>query len=87
MRTTVDLPEDLLQEAKLRATRRRVTLSAVIEDAVRASFARDLNAARNAAVTLPTWDGGELQPGVDLEDREAIDELLMQDEFTEGYGQ
>lgn len=77
MRTTVDLPEDLLQEIKLRAARRRVPLSAVIEDAMRASFTRDMYAARNAAISLPTWDGGGLQTGVGLEDREAMDELAQ----------
>ncbi|GAA1921897.1 hypothetical protein GCM10009837_54010 [Streptomyces durmitorensis] len=41
MRITVDLPEDLLQEAELRAARRGVAVSVVIADALREAFARE----------------------------------------------
>ncbi|MCP3822496.1 ribbon-helix-helix domain-containing protein [Streptomyces sp. A3M-1-3] len=76
MRTTVDLSEDLLQEAKLRAARRRITVSAVIEDAIRASFARDVAAARNV-VTLPTDSGmGGLRPGINLDDNASVLEVM-----------
>ncbi|AKJ12858.1 hypothetical protein ABB07_23330 [Streptomyces incarnatus] len=75
MRTTVDLPEDLIQEAKLRAARRRVTVSAVIEDALRASFARDVAAARNI-VNLPTYGSGGVRPGVDLDNNAALLDLM-----------
>ncbi|MEV6106947.1 CopG family transcriptional regulator [Streptomyces sp. NPDC051940] len=87
MRTTVDLSEDLLQEAKLRAARRRVTLSAVIEDAVRASFARDLDAARNIAVRLPVYGSGGLQPGVDLSDNAGLLDMMDEAELRARYGQ
>ncbi|NUQ95514.1 MAG: DUF2191 domain-containing protein [Streptomyces sp.] len=75
MRTTVDLPEDLIQQAKLRAARRRVTVSAVIEDALRASFARDVAAAQNI-VNLPTYGAGGLRPGVDLDNNAALLDLM-----------
>ncbi|WP_328502914.1 ribbon-helix-helix domain-containing protein [Streptomyces sp. NBC_00457] len=75
MRTTVDLSEDLLQEAKLRAARRRVTVSAVIEDALRASFARDVAAAKNI-VNLPSADLGGLRPGVDLDNNAALLDIM-----------
>lgn len=75
MRTTVDLSEDLIQEAKLRAARRRVTFSAVIEDALRASFARDVAAAQNI-VNLPTYGAGGVRPGVDLDNNAALLDLM-----------
>jgi hypothetical protein len=75
MRTTVDLPEDLIQEAKLRAARRRVTVSAVIEDALRSSFARDVAAAKNI-IKLPTYGSGGLRPGVDLDNNAALLDLM-----------
>jgi hypothetical protein len=75
MRTTVDLPEDLLVEAKQRAAREGRTLSAVVADAVRSGFARAAVAER-AAVDLPTFDGGGLQPGIDLDDTAALLEVM-----------
>ncbi|MET7574185.1 DUF2191 domain-containing protein [Streptomyces sp. NPDC005492] len=75
MRTTVDLPEDLIQQAKLRAARRRVTVSSVIEDALRASFARDVAAAQNV-VNLPTYGAGGVRPGVDLDNNAALLDLM-----------
>ncbi|MEV2255319.1 CopG family transcriptional regulator [Streptomyces sp. NPDC050147] len=76
MRTTVDLPEDLLQEAKLRATRRRVTVSSVIEDAMRASFARDATVATNI-VRLTTDPGGSgTRPGVNLDDNASARDIM-----------
>ncbi|MGW7819027.1 ribbon-helix-helix domain-containing protein [Streptomyces puniciscabiei] len=75
MRTTVDLSEDLLQEAKLRAARRRVTVSAVIEDALRSSFARDVAAAKNI-VNLPTANLGGVRPGVDLDNNASLRDLM-----------
>ncbi|MER6422746.1 CopG family transcriptional regulator [Streptomyces sp. NPDC001137] len=75
MRTTVDLSEDLIQEAKLRAARRRVTVSAVIEDALRASFARDVAAAQNI-VNLPTYGTGGVRPGVDLDNNAALLDIM-----------
>jgi hypothetical protein len=39
MRTTIDLPEPLLENAKQRAAERGVTLSVLVEDAVRTHLA------------------------------------------------
>ncbi|MDI3389942.1 ribbon-helix-helix protein, CopG family [Streptomyces sp. B-S-A8] len=75
MRTTVDLPEDVIQEAKHRAARRRVSVSAVIEDAMRAAFARDAAAAQNI-VKLPTYGSGGVRPGVDLSDNSSLLDLM-----------
>jgi len=77
VRTTVDLPDDLLSEAKERAAREGRSLSDVVRDAVR-SFARTATAERES-VELPTFDGGGLQPGVDLDDSAALFDLMDRD--------
>ena len=77
MRTTVDLPSDLLAEAKERAAREGRSLSDVVGDAVRSSFARTAIAAREP-VELSTFDGGGLQPGVELDDSAALLDLMEQ---------
>ena len=74
-RTTVDLPADVLNEAKQRAARQGRSLSDVLADAVRSSFARTAPAERHA-VALPTFDGGGLRPGVDLDDSAALLDLM-----------
>jgi hypothetical protein len=79
MRTTVDLPESLLKEAKQRAAREGRPLSAVIADAMRNSFARTERATATA-VDLPSFKGDGLVPGVDLDDTAALLDLLERDD-------
>lgn len=79
MRTTVDLPDDLLTEAKERAAREGRSLSEVVGDAVRSSFSRTAAADREP-VELPTFAGGGLQPGVDLDDSAALLDLMERDD-------
>ena len=78
MRTTIDLPTDLLAAAKERAAREGRTLSDVVGDAVRSSFARAALAEREP-VELPTFGDDGLQPGVDLDDSAALLDLMEQD--------
>jgi hypothetical protein len=75
MRTTVDLPDDILSEAKARAARERRSLSEIVGDAVRSSFARTAPADREP-VELPTFNGGGLQPGIDLDDSAALLDVM-----------
>jgi hypothetical protein len=75
MRTTIDFPDDLLTEAKERAARAGRSLSEVVGDAVRSSFARSTSAERRR-VRLPTFDGGGLQPGIDLDDSAALLDVM-----------
>ena len=75
MRTTVDLPPDLLAVAKERAAREGRSLSDVVGDAVRSSFARTAVADRQP-VELPTFGSDGLQPGVDLDDSSALLDLM-----------
>jgi Arc/MetJ family transcription regulator len=74
MRTTVSIDDQLLIEVKTIAAQSGRTLSAVIEDALRASMGR--RAERGSAPSLPTISGGGLQPGVDLDDSAALLDLM-----------
>ena len=78
MRTTITLPDPLLRTAKRRAADLHVTLSEVIEDALRASFFR----AASQAVPpfqLHTVHGRLVQPGLDLDRTSAL--LALDDEL------
>lgn len=80
MRTTVRLDDALLTEAKEAAARTGRTLTEVIEDALRQSLAAAKEASDGGPVTLPTFRGGGLQPGVDLDDSAALLSLMEEAE-------
>lgn len=76
MRTTIRLDERLLSEAKLQAARRGTTLTALIEDALRESLARQRDVRQREPVRLVTFGGKGLHPGVDLDDSAALLDLM-----------
>jgi len=77
MRTTIRLDEALLREAKQVAARSGKTLTAVVEDSLRETFARQKSQPERRRVELPTFKGGGgLLPGVDLDDSAALLDLL-----------
>ena len=76
MRTTIDIPDDLLAKAKRIAAESKRPLRAVIEDALREALLRRRHSSRSAPVRLPTFHGGGLQPGVDLDDTAALLDVM-----------
>jgi len=76
MRTTLRLNEPLLAEAKKYAAETGKTLTAVIEDALREMLARQKQMANRRRVRLPTFRGGKLQRGVDLDHTSALLDLM-----------
>jgi hypothetical protein len=77
MRTTLTIDDHLLAEAKAVAARTHRTIGSVFEDALRQMLARaDGPRSTTGAVRLPSDGGSGLQPGVDLENKEQIAELL-----------
>jgi Bacterial antitoxin of type II TA system, VapB len=76
MRTTIRLDDHLLTEAKERAARQGLTLTAVIEQALRESFGRRQEQPPRHPVKLPTWGHGGLRPGVDLDDSASLLDLM-----------
>lgn len=79
MRTTIRLDDQLLRDAKTYAVRTGRTLTAVIEDALRASLARTQGEQQDND-PLPTHSA-RLEPGVDLSDSAALLDLMEEDRF------
>jgi predicted transcriptional regulator len=75
MRTTINLPDDLVARAKAAATESGRTLTAVVEDALRESLSRRGRRGRPTAVKLTTFRGTGVQAGVDLDDSAALLDL------------
>ena len=80
MRTTVKLSDDLLKEAKQVALASGKTLTQVIEDSLRETFARRTRAANQPKVDLPVFRGSKLLPGIDLDNSAALLEILDREE-------
>ena len=74
MRTTVDIGDDLFRRAKKRATDEGVPLRTVIEEALR-RYLSDRGAASGYKFRWTT-EKGELAPGVDLDDRDALFDFM-----------
>lgn len=83
MRTTIRLDDYLLAEAKMYAARKGVTLTAVIEDALRQTLAQQDQVESGKPVRLSTVTGNGLQPGVDLDDSAAL--LAIMDESSDSF--
>lgn len=67
MKTTVNIDDKLLDDAKLLATQNGKTLSEVIEDSLRMIFAKNAKSCGCPRVKLPRMSGNGLQPGVNLD--------------------
>jgi len=76
MRTTIRIDEQLLNKAKQLAVRSGKSLTAVIEDALRESLARQSASGKRERVRLVTFDGKGLFPGVDLDDSATLLDLM-----------
>jgi|AntDryMetagUQ889_1029465.scaffolds.fasta_scaffold24463_1 hypothetical protein len=77
MRITLNIDDDLLRDAEASAVRTDRTLTAVVEDALRASLARMRPSGIVRPVDLPTFRGeGGLMPGLDLDDNAGLRALL-----------
>jgi Arc/MetJ family transcription regulator len=74
MRTTIEIGAELLRQAKRRAADDRTSLRAVVQAALRAY----LSPARRRAGYRLRWrsEKGVIQPGVRLDDRGALFDLM-----------
>lgn len=80
MKTTVDLPEELVIAVKKAAAERRTTVRALVERGLRRELAAaQVSAPRRRKIKWVTVDGG-LLPGVDLDDRAAMMQWLLTDQ-------
>ncbi len=75
MKTTINLNDQLLRRAKQRASRRGITLTRFIEDALRAKLMDGDRNPRAFKLRLKTVRG-HAPPNVDISDREALYDVL-----------
>ncbi len=75
VRTTVNIDEHLLIQARRLAVAQRRSLGDVIDDSLRTTFGRR-DAGRRPGTTLPMEGDPANRPRVDLDDREAVSETL-----------
>jgi hypothetical protein len=75
MRTTVRLPPSLMAQAKKLARETDRTLTQVIDDALRVAVARQRRP-EPRTVSIITFKGNGVQPGVDLDDTSALLDLM-----------
>ena len=75
MRTTVRLSDELLKEIKRYAAERNLTMTRVVEEALREKLARKSGHKRRR-FELPTFNGGWLQPGVNLDDNAGTRDIM-----------
>ena len=75
VRTTVNINVELLRRAREESLRTRRPLGDIVDDGLRTLLLRPQRT-RSEDVDLPTYGGSGLQPGVDLEDKEALTALL-----------
>jgi hypothetical protein len=80
VRTTVNIDDRLLGRAKSLAVKTGRPLGEVIDDGLRLLLAQADTGRKGNAAPLPTFGGGGLQPGVDLEDKDALGALLDADD-------
>jgi len=87
MKTTIELPDDLVIAAKKKAAETRTSLRAILERALRRELAQPENgrrAVRRRKLRLLVVDGG-LPPGLDVSNREKMYEWFdRQRESTRG---
>jgi hypothetical protein len=76
MRTTIRLDDDLLARAKELAARTGRTLTAVIEDALRAALAQGRAPRGRQRIELPSFGSGGVLPGVDLDDSAGLLDVM-----------
>jgi hypothetical protein len=74
MRTTIDVPDPLHRELRLRAVAEGTTLREIVEKALR-SYLAPVPGGTGYALHWRT-ERGRLQPGVSLEDRDALFDLM-----------
>jgi plasmid stability protein len=80
MRTTINLDEQLLKEAKMLAAATGRSLTDIVEEALRERLARRREYQKRERVPLVTFGGGGIRPGVDLNDSAGLLEIMEQDD-------
>ena len=72
VRTTIRIDEKLLISAKKAAASKRISLTKLIEEALREKLYLPDNRKQDRRVELVTVEGNGLQPGIDIDDSAAL---------------
>lgn len=80
MRTTINLDDDVLAEAKRLALHTGRTLGRTIEELLREGLARRSDKAVRGPVELPVVTGGRVLAGVDFDDNAALLDHMERDD-------
>jgi hypothetical protein len=78
MKTTIDLDDELLRQAKQRAAAAGLPLRAYIENALRAQLLPRARGRKAFRLVLPVV-AGKAPPAVDVADRNALYDLMERD--------
>lgn len=78
MRTTIQLEDRLLSEAKQYAARLGTTLTSLIADGLRLILSRPRERKKRTFLRLTTFKGKGVQPGVDLDNSASLLDLLSE---------
>ena len=76
MRTTINLPDDLILRAKKAALEADTTLTEVIANALRESLLKGHRKKPRRKIKLTTYGEGGTFPGVDLDDMSSVLDLM-----------
>jgi hypothetical protein len=76
MRTTLDLDDHVMQQAKLAAQQSGATLTAFVEDALRERLARRRTPRPVERFRVHTFKGRGLRSGVDLDNSAGLRDLM-----------
>ena len=78
MRTTVRLNESVLRQARQYAVSHEMSLTALLEEALRERLSRSSANKKPRRIDLPVFDGKGLQSGVDLDDSAGLLDVMEQ---------
>lgn len=76
MRTTINLPDDLMIQIKKVATTTHSTVTALIEETLREGLARRRHRRGATRPTLPTYGKQGPLPGVDIDDTASMLDVM-----------
>jgi hypothetical protein len=76
MRTTINVDDQLLMQAKAQAAASGVTLAQLIEDALRESLIRRENVENRERVRMITMKGTGTRLGIDLDNSQSLLEIM-----------
>jgi anthranilate phosphoribosyltransferase len=76
MRTTINVNEQLLKQAKAQAAALGVSLAQLIEDALRERLCRREPVCDGKRVRIVTMKGQGMRPGVDLDNHQSLLEIM-----------